>query len=238
MPDVLCLCYHAVSPDWPAPLAVTPAALERQLSWLVRRGWVGATFTQAILDPPAPRTLAVTFDDAFASVIVHGLPILSDLGLPATVFAPTAFMSVRQRLEWDGIAHWKDAHELTSMDWNDLGALADRGWEIGSHTRTHPRLTALDDRALAEELEASRSACEAALGAPCRSLAYPYGDTDARVARAARAAGYLAGACLSRNLRAAGPHLAPRVGVYGADVPLRFTLKVNPATRRVRAVAA
>lgn len=235
--DVLCLCYHAVSADWPAPLAVTPARLEWQLSRLVRRGWVGATFTQAILDPPASRTLAVTFDDAFASVIVQALPILSDLGLPATVFAPTAFTSSRQPLAWDGIAHWagtEHAHELVSMDWSDLRTLADRGWEIGAHTRTHPRLTALDDRALAEELQASRSACEAELRAPCRSVAYPYGAADERVAGAARAAGYVAGACLSSNLRAAGRHLAPRIGVYHADAAGHFALKVNRATRLAR----
>jgi peptidoglycan/xylan/chitin deacetylase (PgdA/CDA1 family) len=236
--DVLCLCYHAVSADWPAPLAVTPARLEWQLSRLVRGGWVGATFTQAILDPPAPRTLAVTFDDAFASVIVQALPILSDLGLPATVFAPTAFISSRQPLAWDGIAHWAGtahAHELVSMDWGDLRTLADRGWEIGAHTHTHPRLTALDDRALAEELEGSRSACEAELGAPCGSIAYPYGAVDERVARAARAAGYVAGACLSSNLRAGGRHLVPRIGVYNADDAGRFALKVNRATRLARA---
>jgi peptidoglycan/xylan/chitin deacetylase (PgdA/CDA1 family) len=236
--DVLCLCYHAVSADWPAPLAVSPARLEWQLSWLVRRGWVGATFTQAMLDPPAPRTLAVTFDDAFASVIVRALPILSELGLPATVFVPTAFMSSRQPLAWDGIAHWGGighAHERVSMDWRDLRTLAEEGWEIGAHTRTHPRLTALDDRALEEELEASRSACEAELGAPCWSVAYPYGAVDERVAAAARAAGYVAGARLSSNLRPAGRHLAPRIGVYNADGGWRFALKVNRATRLARA---
>lgn len=89
-----------------------------------------------MLEPPAIRTLAVTFDDAFASVIDRALPILSALEVPATVFVPTGFMDARQPLRWPGIDHWADseyAHELTSMAWGDLTALAEHGWEVGSH---------------------------------------------------------------------------------------------------------
>lgn len=235
--DVVCLCYHAVSERWPSLLAVTPQQLERQLSPLVAHGWVGATFSQAVLDPPARRTLAVTFDDAFGSVIEHALPILSDLGLPGTVFAPTAFMAKRQPLCWQGIDGWAvtdHARELTAMDWHDLRELAEHGWEIGSHTRTHPRLTRLGDRALADEFESSRADCERALGVECRSIAYPYGDVNEHVAAAARAAGYSTGACMSSNLRARGPHLSPRIGIYQADAAWRFALKLSAATRGVR----
>jgi peptidoglycan/xylan/chitin deacetylase (PgdA/CDA1 family) len=235
--DVVCLCYHAVSEDWPSSLAVTPARLEHQLSMLVDRGWVGTTFSQAVLNPPARRTLAVTFDDAFASVIEHALPILSALGLPATVFAPTAFVSARRQLDWEGIDHWAGttyADELTSMDWEDLRELAGRGWEIGTHTRTHRRLTQLDDADLTDELESSRFECERELCEPCRSIAYPYGAVDERVAAAARAAGYLTGARMSSNLRAQGRHRCPRIGIYRSDVPWRFGLKLHAGTRLAR----
>src|SRR5205085_9051635 len=84
--DVLVLCYHAVSPTWGASLSVTPDEFESQLRTLLRRGWRGATFRDAVLRPPWPRTLAVTFDDAFLSVLELAHPILARLGLPATVF--------------------------------------------------------------------------------------------------------------------------------------------------------
>ncbi len=100
MTDTLVLCYHAVSPDWAAALSVTPVQLERQLSFFAHHGWRGATFHDAVFDPPARRTLAVTFDDAFASVRELAAPILSDLRMPATVFAPTAFISSGERLGW------------------------------------------------------------------------------------------------------------------------------------------
>ena len=51
MSDVLVLCYHGVSARWPASLTITPEQLEQQLSFLVRRGYRGATFEQAVLSP-------------------------------------------------------------------------------------------------------------------------------------------------------------------------------------------
>ena len=89
MSDVLVLCYHAVSEDWPAPLSVTPDALERQLSLLARHGFRGVTLTSALADPPAERVVAVTFDDAYRSVRELAWPILNRLGMVGSVYVPT-----------------------------------------------------------------------------------------------------------------------------------------------------
>jgi peptidoglycan/xylan/chitin deacetylase (PgdA/CDA1 family) len=238
MSDVLVLCYHALSPTWGAELSTTPEAFEQQIAQLLRRGWHPSTFADAVLSPPSRKTLAITFDDAFASVDRYAVPVLERYGAPATVFAPTAFMSGGKSLSWPGIEHWGksgDAHELEAMDWTDLAALTERGWEIGSHTRTHPRLSQLGDSELARELVESREECTRALGLDCVTIAYPYGDVNERVADAARAAGYLAGAALSGHLARLGPHRHPRVGIYYADTSWRFGLKVSRAMRELRA---
>lgn len=238
MGDVLVLCYHAVSPTWTASFSVTPDMLERQLSRLARAGWKGATFTDAVLQPTAARTLAVTFDDGFASVLEVAEPILTSLGLPGTVFAPTGFMSRRQELHWEGIEAWLGTpheQELRCMSWDDLGQLADRGWEIGSHTHKHPHLPTLTDEQLRDELRGSFEQCSSHLGRPCRSIAYPYGDVDTRVAAVTREVGYQTGACLSHSLVPLGPHLWPRVGIWHHDSEPRFRLKVSPLTRSARA---
>ena len=238
MSEVLVLCYHAISPTWAAPLALSPELFERQMTMLVRRGWKATTFRDAVHEPPAPKTLAVTFDDAFASVYEQAYPILSSLGMPATVFAPTSFMSERQPLQWSGIDHWlatDAAPELAGMSWDDLGRLQEAGWEVGSHTRTHPRLTNLDDDAVRDELAESRHEIAARLSRPCETVAYPYGDVDERVADAAQRAGYLAGAALASGLRARGPQRWPRVGIYNGDQMWRFRIKLSRSTRRLRA---
>jgi peptidoglycan/xylan/chitin deacetylase (PgdA/CDA1 family) len=238
MSDALVLCYHALSERWPAALAVTPARFESQLEGLLRRGYRGATFHDAVRSPPSGRTLAVTFDDAYRSVIELALPIMSRLGVPGTVFVPTAFAGADAPMAWPGVDRWlatEHEAELVPMSWQELGALAAAGWEIGSHTRTHPRLTELDDVALAAELRGSRRDLESRLGLPCRSLAYPYGDEDARVVRAAGQAGYEAAGALPFPLpHAPSPLRWPRVGIDRVDRGWRFRRKVSPLVRRLR----
>ena len=237
MPDVLVLCYHAVSPTWPAALSVSPARLRSQLASLVGRGYRGATFTQTVLDGPRVPTVCVTFDDAYASVRAEALPILDELGLPGTVFAPTAHIGSSEPMAWQGIDGWlKTEHrsELMPMTWDDLALLREHGWEVGSHTRLHPRLTRLDDDDLDRELRESKRDLESELGAACSSLAYPYGDYDARVAEAARRAGYLAAAALPARFAEPTQFAWPRLGVYHEDDALSFGLKVSRVVRSLR----
>lgn len=236
MSDVLVLCYHAISPTWDVELAVAPDELERQLHYLAAAGWTIVPFTAAVLNPPSRRTLALTFDDAFASVSTYAAPVIRQLGLRATVFVPTSYID-GGLLSWPGIDYWqhtRDAGELAAMSWDHLGALAEDGWEIGSHTRTHPHLTELDDRTLAMELEESRTECRQRLGRPCESIAYPYGDVDERVASCAARSGYKAGAALSSRLEQLGAYRWPRTGVYRAEKWWKFRLKLTRPMRVVR----
>jgi peptidoglycan/xylan/chitin deacetylase (PgdA/CDA1 family) len=239
MGEVIVLCYHAVSETWETSEAVTPEALERQLLLLKRRGWRSVTFSEAATATASDdRTMAITFDDALRSVKELAFPILSSLGLTATVFVPTAHATTGTACAWSGLDRWlatPHAGELTPMSWDDIAMLADSGWEIGSHTCTHPRLTQLDDTRLACELVQSREASVPFLGHPLETIAYPYGDTDERVAAFARRAGYSAGAGLSSDLRLLGRYRYPRIGVYRRDSSWRFRLKTTPATRRIRA---
>jgi peptidoglycan/xylan/chitin deacetylase (PgdA/CDA1 family) len=242
MAELLILCYHAVSEKFPASLSVSPRALGDQLRTLVRRGYRGATFSDALGRPDEGKTLVVTFDDAYRSVVRRGFPILAELGLPATVFAPTAYIGTEQPMFWDGIDRWHGtAHEaeLIPCSWQELEMLLDAGWEVGSHTRTHPRLPELTDVELAKELRGSRRDCEERLGVTCRSIAYPYGAVDQRVAHAVADAGYSCAAELPGSFRTPSESLRwPRVGLYHRDAPWRFRLKTAGFTRSLRSTAA
>ena len=241
MTDVLALCYHAVSRSWDAGMAVTPERLEAQLRLLIERGYRGATFHQAVTAPPARRTVAVTFDDGFRSVYEHALEVLDRLGVPGTVFVVTDFVGSAEPMCWRGIQEWvggPSADELIAMSWHQLRQLADAGWEIGSHTRTHPPLTHCDDDALERELRGSREVCEERLGRPCLSLAYPYGDVDGRVVQAAGAAGYETACTLPDHFGRPMPLRWPRIGVWRGDSGVRFRAKVSPRFTALRASPA
>jgi peptidoglycan/xylan/chitin deacetylase (PgdA/CDA1 family) len=237
MADVLVLCYHAVSERFPAALSVTPTAFERQLALLSRAGYRGATFADAV-QARSGRTVAVTFDDAYLSVLELAKPMLDEVGFPATVYAPTAYLDrPGQPLKWDGIEQWhggEHERELVPMSWDQLRELADAGWEIGSHTCTHPHLTQVDDDALRHELVESRAIVEERMGRPCATLAYPYGDYDERVVEAATAAGYAAAGTLPARLHSERALAWPRVGIYHSDDERRFRMKVSRVMRRLR----
>lgn len=230
----LVLCYHAVSDTWEDRLSVRPAELERQLRFLRLRGFRGTDAAGALAG--RRRAAHVTFDDAYRNVET-ALPALERLGFPATVFVCSSYANDGRPLDVPELAHEAalHPHELATMDWDALRALAERGVEIGSHTVSHPRLTAVGDDELGRELVESRQRLEDELGRPCRYVAYPYGDEDARVHAAARAAGYEAGFALPVRPEHGNPFAVPRVGVYRRDPLPRFALKTFGLARRAAA---
>jgi peptidoglycan/xylan/chitin deacetylase (PgdA/CDA1 family) len=74
-----------------------------------------------------------------------------------------------------------------------LRQLAASGVEIGFHTRRHDLLPTLGAEELEHALRDGRDELEQVAGRPLRTISYPHGGADARVAAAARAAGFDAG---------------------------------------------
>ncbi|HYH52662.1 MAG TPA: polysaccharide deacetylase family protein [Solirubrobacterales bacterium] len=229
-PRLVVLCYHGLSDTWPDDTAVTPADFGAQIEFFLGRGYRATTFTDALTNLPAPRTLVVTFDDANESVLRLGAPLLERLGVPATIFVPTDYPDSGRLMSWGGIDRWLGGPhepELECLGWESLRELAAAGWEIGSHTAGHPLLTEVDDATLARELAESKRACECEIGSPCYSLAYPYGIADNRIVRAARVAGYAVAATVPITPVTALPLRWPRVGVYRGESARRVMLRAQ-----------
>lgn len=154
----------------------------------------------ALLTPAsAPRALAVLREDPLVA------EWLSARGPSLTAALPRLSREVVERLKrmedprraalcdalWREVGDTLRAHGRMPryLDAAGVRALHALGAEISSHTCSHPILTSLDDRALATELADSRAyLCE--LVGDCPGLAYPNGDSDERIARAAEQAGY------------------------------------------------
>jgi peptidoglycan/xylan/chitin deacetylase (PgdA/CDA1 family) len=233
----LILCYHAVSSAWRTELAVAETQLAGQLAALRRRGYVGLTFAEserARLAGRLPkRTAVVTFDDGFASTS-RARPALEEAGFPATVFVVTDFVESGDALSFiPNRSGAKAADELAPLGWSELAELRELGWEVGSHTVTHPRLPDIDSRELQRELGLSRETIERRLGS-CETLAYPYGAADERVAAAAAEAGYLAACTLTGAHRVDERFRRSRVGIYRNDAGLRARAKLSPVGQALR----
>lgn len=185
-PDPLVLAYHAVAdvaPDAdPHRLATAPALLESHVRFLRRAGYE-ITTAEGLLDRrPARRTAVLTFDDGWRDALTTTMPLLDRVGVRATFFVCPGL--------W-GAGHFDlggDAGRLLSAD--EAGALAGAGGELGAHSLTHVDLRRLGDGDLEREVAGAKEAVEAVSGRRCRTFAYPYGLTDARVERAAERAGY------------------------------------------------
>jgi peptidoglycan/xylan/chitin deacetylase (PgdA/CDA1 family) len=238
-PGPLVLAYHAVSSEWQSQLAVPEAVLRTQLAWFARRGYVGLTLSDAERRRSdgslPPRSLVITFDDGYAST-VRAVPLLAEHGFPGTVFVVTRFVDSGEHLSWPGIEQWLKPEtwgELCPLTWPELETLAEVGWEIGSHTATHPLLTAVDDDRLRQELIESGTAIAARLSS-CTSLSYPYGVADERVRAAAGRCGYRSACSLTFAHLVDEPLSRPRIGLSGADQGLRLAVQVSSFGRRGR----
>lgn len=241
MSDPLVLCYHAVSETWPSPAAISPNRLGAQLRLLLRLGYSPMTLSDAVRDGAPRRAMVVTFDDAYRSILDKGLPILDALGVPATVFVPTDAARDAGPMTWSELGTWvgtEHEHELRCMSWDELRRLSGRGWEIGSHTCSHPRLAEIATELAATEISRSREICEQELQIPCTSLAYPFGSYDSAVMELVAAAGYRTAVTLNEriveSLRDRGPLEIPREGIYRATGWPIFVAQTSGLVRRLR----
>ena len=223
----LVVCYHAASETWSHALATAPRTIEAQLALLVRLRW-RAIAVHDVLDARG-RVFHVTFDDAFRS-IARVLPALERMHIPVTVFACPEYAEAGAPLTVPELA--QEPHsELLTMPWDELEELAARGVAVESHTLSHPHLARLSDAELERELRESKQRIEDRLRRPCRFLAYPFGDDDARVHRAAERAGYAAAFTLPGRQRPLNRFALPRVGAYRTDARLRLLVKSSLPVR-------
>lgn len=224
------LCYHKVGPENEQGryLNVHPRRLGQQARFFQRRGF---TFVRArdLAQPWPKRVVCLTFDDAYASTCENGLPVLSSLGVTATLFAVPGLVGDASR--WDGpiarpLAGWDALREAQRM-----------GFEIGNHSMTHPRLSQLEPEAQKAEIVAAHERLRAE-GLEPGSFCYPYGSENASARQVVQESGYRVALVLGKRLATSGdPLLAlPRVVVaYGDTLPLLlYKMHIRPKLRRKR----
>jgi peptidoglycan/xylan/chitin deacetylase (PgdA/CDA1 family) len=170
--------YHSIDTSG-SPISVTPQALGRQLAWFVSAGVRVVSVDELLAAGDRDRhAVALTFDDAYASVMNEAVPLLDAHGLVATLFVVTR--SVGSINTWNVPARDR-IPELPLLGWDDLGRLAERGFVIASHGRTHRRLSRLSVGEMEDEVGGAADDLRRWLGQPPVGLAYPYGDVSSEV---------------------------------------------------------
>jgi peptidoglycan/xylan/chitin deacetylase (PgdA/CDA1 family) len=163
-----------------------------QLEWFHRRGWEflsARDFLNASsgsVELPE-KSVLVTFDDAYESLLANALPVLRKFSAPGVVFVPTQFVG-----ETNLFDHGVEPVERIA-GWDTLAAMESAGISVESHGSTHRAFSSLNDLEIEQELALSKRAIRENLGKDSRLFAFPYGDggTDkAAVDSAVRRAGY------------------------------------------------
>jgi peptidoglycan/xylan/chitin deacetylase (PgdA/CDA1 family) len=221
----LVLAYHDIGddPENRTRYYVSPGRLREQLLTLAGFGLRYVPLAELLgrleAGIPADGLASVVFDDGLVGVHHHALPVLAELGLPATVFV------VADRLGtdppwWSGAARTMTAREVAEV--------AEAGMAIESHTLSHPSLPSLGARALTEELRASKARLEELVQEEVSVIAYPFGHFDDRVCKTAAETGYRAGFSFLNGRVTLGqdPFRYPRLNMWSGQRRWRLAYHV------------
>lgn len=167
--------FHRVSDDVPPnPITCTTVQFSAYCDLFARYFDVvsiGELFRRMDAGESMGGCLAITFDDGYLDNATVAAPELKRRGLPACFFIATEFIGTRRIPWWD--AEWGIASEW--MNWDQVRALPDAGFEIGGHTLNHVDLGRVTEEEARREITGCRQRLEQELGRPVRLFSYPYG---------------------------------------------------------------
>lgn len=171
------LVYHDLGNPPPGQpyvgLYVSDADFSAEMAWLHQTGYQAVTLDEVMSAwyhggtlPAKP--IVITFDNGY---------------IPQATFAP----AVLSRYGWPGVLN-----EITAghLDNARLAYLLSLGWEIDSHSVTHPDMTTLGPAQMQYQLAASRNFLRRTFHIPVNSFCYPSNRYNAGVIAAVKAAGY------------------------------------------------
>lgn len=218
------LGYHRVA-NVPHDLSVAPDAFRRQLELVVGSGVSIVRLADVLTELEQPldgRRIAITFDDGYADFRDHALGVLRELGLPATIFVPTALAGER------AFAWYDDAPR--ALSWDELAELSREGLvDVQPHSRTHPWLPTVGDAEAKEEIAGAKAELERRLGVEAQVFCYPAGLYGERELELVRAAGYRAAVTTDPGVNPGGRplHALRRTLVYWRDTDRIFAAKLD-----------
>src|SRR5437660_1375628 len=207
------LMYHVIGvprPGAPYPqLFVSPSLFRAQIAWLHRHGFTAVTLDRVVAAWAGRATLpahpvVLSFDDGYLGDATVARPVLARLHWPGVLN-----LIVSRMRPGDG----------AGLTRRMVRSMVARGWEVDSHTITHPDLTTLAPGALLREVARSRVLLRRMFRVPVDGFCYPAGQYDAAVLRDVRHAGYrfatteLPGAATPGDNRL----LLPRIRVSGGE---------------------
>lgn len=170
-------------------LAVHVDDFKLHMEILQRLGYCSITFRDYLLFkenklnlPKKP--IILTFDDGYESIYKEVYPIMENYGMTGVIFV-LGDKEIKYSI-WD----FPNTEPQPLLNEQQIIELHEAGFEIGSHSLTHPDLTTLSREKAWDEISRSRMLLEILIGAPVYSFAYTYGKSNPLIKELVREAGY------------------------------------------------
>jgi len=189
------LLYHDFSKTLSSKMKVLESSFEAQMKYLKQNDYHVITLDRFLnfmeyKEQIPEKSVVIAIDDGWKSLYTIAYPILKKYNFPATLFVYTDFIGGKKALTW-----------------NQIKELADYGFDIQCHTKTHRYLTRINDgesfnhffKSVEEELIRPKKLLRKKLNRDCNCLAYPYGQTSSLVAAMLKKHGYRAAFTVTRG---------------------------------------
>ncbi|MES2674049.1 MAG: polysaccharide deacetylase family protein [Pseudomonadota bacterium] len=230
LPAAVVLEYHHISDKTPKSTSISPAKFNAQMDYLANNHFnivsVVALAEKLRKGETLPdKTVAISFDDSYATVYHAAYPLLKKRGWPFTFFVNTAAVSTSSLF----------------VTWDQLREMSRNGATIANHTLYHnhlPRLKANEtlsqwrNRTKAE-IEQAQKNIEKEIGSAPKIFAYPFGEYDIEVQKILKeldfvAFGQQSGPLVSTKETQKDLQAVPRFAFGGSFTELDdFIMKVN-----------
>jgi peptidoglycan/xylan/chitin deacetylase (PgdA/CDA1 family) len=166
--SVVFLIYHRFGEDRYPSTNIRLEQFEAQIKELQDGGYQFLKMSEAVerlkTKKPFPeKTVVITIDDAFKSVLTEAWPRLKAAGIPMALFVSTDPVD-------EGIPGY--------LTWDEIRQLRDEGVEIGHHGAAHSHLLYEEDMGAQEDIERASKRFQEELGFVPDVFAYPYGEYD------------------------------------------------------------
>lgn len=113
--------------------------------------------------------IIITFDDGFKNILTNANPILQKYNIPYHIFIASDFISAN------------NGTYLSKLDVKKLSEF--KNVSIGSHGKTHNKLTKLDQSNLDNDLSISKRYIEEIIGQEVETISFPHGLYNDKVLR-------------------------------------------------------
>ncbi len=186
-------------------LDVAPENFEAEMRYLNEKGY--KTISLNDLFVKKDKDFVITFDDGYKDVVDSALPILKKYNFTAAIFI------INDKVGTDGY-----------LTWDDINILKNAGWEVGSHTLSHPNLVTENPEKAKTEIYQSKKILEEKLSSPVIYFCYPSGKFNKDVENMVSGAGYVMALTtqFGKNNQKSDMLLLKRVRVSGQESQEKF----------------